>query len=339
MYIETRGLERLEFELKTTNLTSFLKETLRQATPENCEIIEQLFRGGVGQLPINIITTDKTGSFGIQLNQNGRIGISIQTLVQIYISTEIFWDTFVNISSVVAFGYTGGIISLSDFTKNKLEAIREIASWTDPTKTINECLAHTNNKHIFTSFIRLGNDRNGDAFDNAVNDIYWLSVAAFMLHEISHSRNMDISNCKNNQDVELCCDRFAFKILIDNIDKFELTSEEKLKGYTKEDAKVKRLIALALMFFVIIKFFDTKHSSHPDGYSRIRQLIDCYEKQPDTDLSDLDGVFRLRNNFWNVLTAVIVLILHEKAVDLNSLQHAPSAKDFCLENLNKLRNI
>lgn len=339
MKIEPENLCELEFELKTKNLTQFIKNTLKQAAPENSDKIDIFFKGGIGLQPLNIISTDKVGTVGIEIASNGYIGLSFQTMILFYIMTEIFWDTYLNLSSKILFDRNKEKIELSEFSKGKMDAIDEILSWGGKEQTIQECLRTVTNKQIYYSFIRLGNDRNGDVNDICVNDLYWISLSAFILHEISHSRNSEISDDLSQKEQELCCDKFAFNILTDNIQNFQLTEDQKSKGYTLQDVKVKRLIALELMFCIITKFFRDDVDSHPSSYQRIKNLINIYEKEPEADYfsSSFFQFMHLGNNFWNILASTLPLFLLIKNIDLTRLKKAKTAKKFCMKNLELLK--
>lgn len=340
MKIEPKNLYELEFELKTKNLTQFIKDTLKQAAPENSDKIDIFFEAGIGLQPLNIITTDTVGTFGIEISSNGNIGLSFQTMILFYIMTEIFWDTYLNLSSKILFDVNEEKIELSEFSKGKMDAIEEILSWVEKERTIQECLKNVTNKQIYYSFIRLGNDRNGDVNDICVNDLYWLSLSAFILHEISHSRNSKISEDLSPKEQELCCDNFAFDVLTNNIQNFQLTEEEKFKGYTLQDVKVKRLIALELMFCIITKFFRDDVDSHPSSYIRIKNLINIYANEPEADYfsSSFFQFMCLGNNFWNVFASTLPLFLLIKNIDLSLLQRANTAKEFCMKNLELLKS-
>lgn len=341
MKIETKNLCGLEFELKEKNITKFIKETLEQAAPESVDEINQFFQGGVGLVPLQIITTDRAQSFGVQIKNNGNIGISVQTMILFYMMTEIFWDTFMNLAPAISFGYKGEYFEISSFSQNKMNAIKEIQTWTNKDKTINDYLQTVKNKQIYYSFLRFGNGRNGDVDDMCVNDLYWLSLSAFILHEISHSRNSKLATDMPSKIQELYCDNFAFNLLTKNIHKFRLTEFEKLKGYTIQDVKVKRLVALDLMFCIIATFFSDETDTHPNCYTRIKNLIDTYSKEPEVDCNSSDFFYQINhlgNNFWNIFATTIPLLLWIKNKKMSLLSSADNAKTFCLQNLHLINS-
>lgn len=61
-------------------------------------------------------------------------------MILFYIMTEIFWDTYLNLSSKILFGMNEEKIELSEFSKGKMDAIEEILSWVEKERTIQECL-------------------------------------------------------------------------------------------------------------------------------------------------------------------------------------------------------